>query len=78
MAKRTTITDPTTKRTRVRKPQYYLATITGREAPLIVVAATHKIALAAIVHLIEATAAALIEAGKAGYEVLDTTVEPAA
>ena len=63
---------PTTK-TRTRKPQHFIARLTGAEQPVIVVAATHKAALAALVTFQPATAADLMDAGRRQLTIIDTT-----
>lgn len=74
MAKRTTSTSTdATKKTRTRKPQYFVATVHGNSDPIIVVAPTYKAALAAVLTLKPATATDLVAAGRNGYAVIDTT-----
>ena len=62
----------TTKKTRTRHAQSYLATIADAD-PVIVIAHSHKAALQAVITLKPATPAQLMAAGKDGYRVIDTT-----
>jgi len=61
------------RKTRNRKPAYYLASLNGAADPVIVVAHTHKDALAAVVTLKSATPQDLVDAGRNAYKFIDTT-----
>ena len=82
MGKKTTDSNSATttpKKTRApRKPQYFLARLTGESDPVVIVAATLKKAQAAIVSVKPASAADLISAGANGYRTIDTTAKETA
>jgi len=77
MAKSSTVpTSTSSKKSRVRRAHAYVAKLSGEEAPVIILAATQKAALAAIITLSAATQADLIKAGAEGYRIIDTTTPP--
>jgi hypothetical protein len=76
MAKQKTAntTDASTPaKTRNRKAQYYLAHVSGEADPVVVIARNFKSAINAVVTITPATAADLMQAGKSGFRVVDTT-----
>jgi hypothetical protein len=62
------------KRVRKTALKYFVAKQYGIKDPVMVVAKTKKIALDIMLALSEATPADLVNAGRKGYAVIDTTV----
>ena len=68
-----TSTSTQTAKKRTRKPQHFKATVYGSSEPVIVIAATHKDALKALVTLSVATFEDMRDSGVSNWSVVDTT-----
>ena len=64
---------PAAKKTRTRRPQAFIGRVTGSDNPVIIIAGSHKAALAALVKFGPAQQQDLIDAGKNDWTVIDAT-----
>jgi hypothetical protein len=66
-----------TKKTRERKPQYFLARVVGNEMPIVMVAHTQKAAFAALVKLEIAEFDKVVDAVRKDCQIIDLTKDAA-